>query len=144
MSRLIEEPVMYKGDNGLIWDVIFQFPTNKQTEVPDGESLIWSKYAPNLQAVHAIGCARESLRKVLKPGIRYRGCLNAPAGIIRSVRNSRGHGFKIYHAPIEGIHHAEVNYLPATGSSLSKGDKSELKLMLRNVFSDLMEHSCVA
>jgi hypothetical protein len=132
--RQVDFPSMYREDAGLIWDVIFQFPNGEH------ESLVWAKYVPTQAAVHELGHQRvaEALRQRPERPKEYVGYLPSTAGRIREIRTKAGHGFLVRHDPPDGIHHVAVDFKPAKGGTLNKGEKAELKLALKNVFGPLV------
>lgn len=139
VHRLIDFPTMYEESKGLVWELIFQLPS------PDlCESVVWNKYAPTSESVHHLGLEREAKKRLTKPTMRYIGFITAAVGAIRAIRTRPGHGFSVVHKPAEGVHHAEISYLPAGGADLGtlrKDEKNELKLALRQVFSALNKYA---
>lgn len=138
IARLIDFPHKYSALKELIWNCVFEFPQAQ------GESVAWSKYASIPEEVNNIGCIREREKRPLKQDYRYVGCISASVQEVRCVRNVHGHGFCVIHEPSEGIHHAEIHFLPNSDASqpISRADKVELKAMLRNTFGDLFPHCC--
>ena len=137
MSRLIDFPSMYNTSRSEIaLELVFTFPGGQE------ESLIWRKYAPYDSDVHRFGCDKEAVKRVYKPEARYEGFGTTTARKIRTYKNARGHGFSVRHAPEEGIHHAVVAYLPADGIPMQRGDRTELKLSLGAMFSNVSHHTC--
>jgi hypothetical protein len=134
--RQLDFPRMYNDAKEMIWENIFQFPNGEP------ESLVWSKYAATADEVHRIGCNREARTRQRVPDMRYIGFISSTAAAVRAIKTRPGHGFSVIHAPGEGIHHAEVSYLSAAGAKLTKNEKSELKLALRQVFGGYIPHSC--
>lgn len=139
VSRLVDFPRMYEEAKGLIWKQIFQFQRG------ECESVVWARYAPTPADVHRLGCEREAAKRQNRPEMRYTGFVSSTAGAIRGIKNSRGHGFAIKHAPKEGRHHAEVCYAPASQNGITKlnpTDKAELKEFLKNTLGHFVSHSC--
>jgi hypothetical protein len=137
VSRLIDFPSMYNASRSEIaLDLVCTFPSGQE------ESIVWRKYAPEASDVHRLGCAREAAKRALKPEARYKGFGTTTAEAIRKCKNARGHGFLVRHAPEEGIHHAVVEYMPVDGVPMQKGDKTELKLSLGKMFSNVSQHTC--
>lgn len=136
LSRLLFWPEMYgKKENDLVWDGgVFQFPREGNC----CESLTWRKYKPTIADVHALGCEAE----VRKAGRKYTGAATARAGDITNFRNVHGYGFRLVHEPDDGIHHVHVCYSVETGSKPTRNDKSELRLFLKGVFTEMDAHSC--
>lgn len=133
MHRLIDYPRMFSGK--LLIETLFEFQQNKQTKNYEGESLVWSKHAQTDDAVHTIALEREKKVQVRKPNMKHAGFASASAGEIRNLRTRFGHRFEVVHKPTEGVHHAEVGYLPAVGFELTKSERSELKLLLNQLFA---------
>lgn len=137
LSRHIDFPHKYRPDEDLIWwPAVFEFPDGK------GESLVWRKYKPTIEEVHALGCEREAKKKESKPDWLYKGAITTKAGSIRSIKNSRGHGFRVAHEPTEGIYHAEIARSNDPAMTFNKNDKNELREMLKDVFGPMAPHSC--
>jgi len=135
VRRLVDYPRM-DNRNELLWPNVFEFPNGQ------GESVIWSKYAPTPADVHQIGCDREVAKREIKPEMRYSGFIPAIVAAIRGIQTNRGHGFNVIHEPAEGDYHAEISYRPAAQVDLRKADKAELKFALKEVFGPLAQHSC--
>ncbi|WP_174874897.1 hypothetical protein [Vogesella oryzae] len=138
VARLIDLPRMYTHVEHLIWGCIFEFPQSQ------GESVVWSKYAPIPDGVHNVGCGREREKCLVKPDFRYAGYISAIIQRVTEIRNARGHGFLVVHEPSPGVHHAEIRYFsnPQANEPIKKADKTELKALLQDVFSDLVPHAC--
>jgi hypothetical protein len=130
ISRLIYYPRMYEAYEGLIWQVVFEFPKSTC------ESVVWRRYAPGVEDVHTIGKDIEEQKKLRRPDVRYVGFISAHVGDVRSIRTANGHSFTVMHEPSEGRHHAHVCYNSACERDLTKNDKNELKMMLRKTFDD--------
>ncbi len=130
IHRLIDYPNKYDESSNFIWDAVFQFPKG------ESESVTWSKYAPTQDAVHAFGIKWEDHKKISKPDARYVGFISSLVADVRDIRTKPGHGFLVLHAPIEGVQHAEITYKP--NGTLSRSEKNELKIALRNVFGPLI------
>ena len=134
VARIILKPRMYDAhNNSLIWDVVFQFPGGRC------ESAVWRKYAATDDAVHQVGHEVEETIKLRRSNTLYIGFISANVGEIRSVETARGHGFSVVHDPSEdqGLHHVHICYRPQGDqdpTDLTRNDKNELKLLLRNVF----------
>jgi len=136
VSRLLENPRTY--DRKLL-DAVFEFINNEH------ESVIWRKHAPDDTDVHRYGCEWEASKRERRPNMRYVGFISVDAGAIRGIRTAKGHGFLVIHRPEEGVQHAGIEYDFAPGAqSPGRGEKTELKLILRNVFGSLQPHSCQA
>jgi hypothetical protein len=133
VSRLIYEPRMYDNYKGLIWNVVFEFPSGSC------ESTVWRRYAPEHSDVHTIGEEVEALIKRRSPQTCYVGFISANVGEVRSIKTARGHGFAVNHEPKEGLHHVEICFSSADGrgaEGLRKTDRNELKLLLRKTFDE--------
>jgi hypothetical protein len=132
VSRLIESPIHYGADSDLLWVQIFQFNDNQC------ESLVWRKYAPTANDVHAIGAAMVAEKKKKRPEREYVGFITGVKGPIAAYRNFRGHGFLVVHEPEEDkIFHCHICYAPNPNTPFQANDKSELKLALRSQFLEL-------
>jgi hypothetical protein len=138
VSRLILRPRMYDDDaNKLIWNIVFEFPKRPC------ESAVWRKYAPADADVHRCGDEVEVTIRQRRPETRYVGFISANVGEIRSIETARGHGFSVNHEPGEGqgMHHVHICYrvhADQDTSALTKNDKNELKLLLREIFDEEM------
>jgi hypothetical protein len=136
IHRQIDFPRMYDDAREMIWENIFQFPRGEP------ESVVWGKYAPTTDDIHRIGCERETRTRQRTRDMRYTGFISSTVSAVRAIRTRPGHGFSVTHGPQEGIHHAEVSYLPGGRVALKKSEKTELKFALRQVFGPLVPHSC--
>jgi hypothetical protein len=132
ISRLIEFPRTYSREREIILEIGFEFPGGS------GESVIWRKYAPTDEDVHAIGAQWEQKKRERRDETRYVGFATNTAGTVRGFRTARGHGFDVVHVPDEGKYHAEVRYSPATVVPLIKPDRAELRLAIAKMFSTLV------
>lgn len=130
ISRLIYYPRMYDAYEGVIWQVVFEFPKGAC------ESVVWRRYAVDDGDVHCIGREVEEQKKLRRPDVGYVGFISANVGRVRSIRTANGHGFTVMHEPSEGKHHAHICYKPSSKRDLTKNDRNELKLLLRNTFDD--------
>lgn len=125
----------------LIWESLFQFPTNKETNKPYGESVIWEKYAATTTDKHSIGLLIAENRREKNPNCSYEGYTTSLTQIIRQIQNSNGHGFDVEHKPEEGIYHAEILYKVDPDKELKKSDKTELKGYLTKVFTTFVANN---
>jgi hypothetical protein len=137
VSRLIFRPRDYDDDNKLVWPVIFEFAHSRC------ESAVWRKYAPADEDVHRIGNRVEQEKKSRRPSTFYVGFISANVCRIRSIETARGHGFSVVHDPShgQGLHHVHICYRPQGDQDpgvLTKNDKNELKMLLRNIFDEEM------
>jgi hypothetical protein len=126
---------MYSDAQGLIWENVFQFPSGQH------ESVVWGKYAPTANEVHALGREREAKTRLRKPTMQYVGFISSTVEAIRRIRTAAGNGFSVNHKPHEGIYHAGICYSPSGKRSpqdMKKGEKGELKMALRGVFGPLV------
>jgi hypothetical protein len=130
-------------DAGILsFRVAFAFPEKKETKGEfERESVVWGKYAPTGDVVHEYGYARETAKRVAKPDYEYAGYISSIAGNVRSIRTRPGHGFEVIHAPLDGLHHAEIGYSIVRGQPFGKNEKNELKLALSQAFSELISRS---
>lgn len=136
VSRQIFDPPMGPDIAALQWKIVFEFPNGQ------GESLIWRRFAPQLSCVHSLGCQRESQAASTSRPRHYKGAVSCTVDAVLTFRNPNGHGFRVVHEPAEGIHHLHIEYDPAPDKRMSKSDKSELKLKLGEIFSDVSSHNC--
>jgi hypothetical protein len=83
---------MIDDSTDLVWENIFVFPSKHGRR----ESIVWRKYAPKIEEVHALGCRFQNVSRA------YRGAITARCWDITSYRNKNGHGLTIEHAPAEG------------------------------------------
>ena len=139
--RQIDSPLMYEPQRDLIWNNVFMFSK-------DGVwSVVWSRYAPTSDDIRKIGCEREAAKHRQKPSTdwRYAGYISSTAAAVRIIKTSAGHDCIVYHAPCEGIYHAEIKCLPGGGktvAALSKNEKSDFREHLRRAFGELNPQSC--
>lgn len=138
VSRHIDSPDKWNADEkNFIEERLFLFRRPEEVE-----SLVWRKYASSIDQVHALGCAREKLRRETKPNWTYEGAITAHVQAIRDIATNEGDTFDVVHAPDEGQHHAHVQYRLAQGQNFLKQRKLNLKEMLCAVFLPLDAHSC--
>lgn len=126
---------MYGDEGNLFFKKVWQFFERSC------ESVIWRKYAPRDEDVHAIGLMHEVKKRDEKPDCRYTGFRSAAADDIRAIKTTgAGHSFSVDHDPIDGAdHHTHVCFAPANGAAtdvLSRGEKNDLKLRLFDVFNE--------
>jgi hypothetical protein len=145
ISRLIEIPKTYERERGQILETVFEFPNG------DGESVVWRKYARTDDDVHHFGRLwetakrkREEERHQRESQMRYVGFAQNVTEVVREFRTARGHGFKVFHVPKEGIQHAEVSYDPRDGQQFIRTDRAELKLAIAKMFSVLIPCPAIA
>lgn len=136
LSRLVFFPSMFNESRELLWPGgVFQFRDDKGRR----ESLVWRKYAPSVEEVHEIGCRLES------PKRKYVGAITAHSDPLLSFSNQNGHGFDLVHRPEEGgPWHAEICCKANPAHQFKKTDKLELIAYLREIFSPVEQHSCLA
>jgi hypothetical protein len=143
LSRHIFHPPMFPGGE-LLATAFFEFPGNQC------ESVIWHRrLADGLDGVHRLGCEKQALVRNKQasqgknPDKTYMGAATARCGEICAYRNPHGHGVRVVHEPAEGRHHVELCYDSMPGSTpMRRGDKSEIKLKLVEIFKDLSRHDC--
>jgi hypothetical protein len=137
VSRQLDSPQMYNEHDGVLWKTAFMFSTPV-------ESLVWRKYKAAISEVHEFGCTRQLQMRLAKAGWSYAGSITTLAGRIRSIKTARGHGLLVVHRPEDGQgqHHAEVELQPMDGLEIKKNDRSELRLMLQDVFDPIDGHRC--
>jgi hypothetical protein len=136
VSRHLFGPSMGSHGTDLIWDVVFMFKKDRSFR----ESVVWRKYAVTLADVHALGCNKQHKDRAEGKAMTYLGALTSNVGRIRQIRSKSGARFQVYHAPEEGIQHAEIRYFH--DSPLTKNDKAELKNGIRKEFYERSEHRC--
>lgn len=136
ISRHLDSPHKYTSEIGLIWPCVFQFNGGH------GESVVWRKYKPEIGEVHQLGCERQKVKRGVNSGWTYEGAITSATQAIRGLR-SRGHGFQVLHVPTEGKHHAEISYAIAAGQELKKADKTALKGLIKEVFEEPEQHTCL-
>jgi hypothetical protein len=131
-------------DGALLAKFFFEFPGNQC------ESVVWQeKLRDGLQGVHRLGCEKQvEARKRQtaagkEPTKTYAGAATARCATIRAYRNPNGHGVTVVHEPKEGPHHVHICYNSAEGApAMTPGDKTETKLKLVEIFSDLVRYTC--
>jgi hypothetical protein len=144
VCRLIDAPRMTADGIELIHNTTFPFSKKRGGEIGyEGESISWDKYAPPPEEVHKLGIARQAAKRASRPEVEmaYAGFIRGSVGAIRELKTARGHGFSLQHVPseAEGIHHAEIYYLPdPNGASLSPSDRVELREALVKAFGPLV------
>jgi hypothetical protein len=129
---------MYSEAHEFIWPSIFEFPNGA------GESVVWAQYAPQPIDVHGHGSEIEARIQKRKPETKYEGYISSQAGTVRQRTNARGHGFRVSHAPEEGVHHAEIHFAPKVATEFTKLDRNELKEALKTCFSPLQVYDRAA
>jgi hypothetical protein len=139
VSRQLDSPLMYNDQEGVIWKTAFMFSTPV-------ESLVWRKYKVNVSDVHELGCSRQEKMRLSKPAWSYAGSVTTTAQRIRLIKTARGHQLLVVHRPEneQGQYHAEIEFYPMAGLQIKKSDRSELRLMLSNVFEPIESHRCPA
>lgn len=146
VSRLIDLPFRYSLDVGLIWQKVFEFPRNM------GESVVWRYHRHSIEEVHALGCDRQNLKRLMHPEKTppwtYIGAITTHVQQVRAIVTNRGHGFVVRHKPYEddgtdqGVFHAEISYRIKPDSPFNGADKTELKDLIQSVFWPLDSHLC--
>lgn len=136
VSRHLFAPGMGSFQSDLVWDAVFMFRSDRGC----AESLVWRKYAPTIEDVHALGCDKQSSDRNAGKNITYFGALSANVGTIRALRSLNGFRFYVEHEPVEGQHHLHIGYFDH--QKLSKNDKTELRKLLRDRFSERSDHVC--
>jgi hypothetical protein len=135
VSRLLFEPSMRAEDKDLIWANLFQFPSDQG----QCESVVWRKYAVDIQDVHVMGCAKQtSDRSKGRHRSTYFGAITGNVGDIRSIRSPSGASLTIVQVPDEGAAHAHVGFSPGC----NKNDRNSLKFLLKSKFGPLEAHTC--
>lgn len=138
VSRYIDSPHKWSSaERKVIDSTLFEFPRPEEVE-----SVVWRKYAPHLDDVHALGCERQKLKRETKPSWTYEGAITARVAEIRQLKNIAGDGFTVVHAPDEGRYHAHIGLAMAGGDDRIRQRKSDLKERLRGVFSQPDAHVC--
>jgi hypothetical protein len=115
----------------------WQFPSDGGRS----ESLVWRRVA-NEEDMRKIGCAKETSDREKNKARRYSGFRTSIARTLRQLCTSRGHTFKVEHAPKEGDWHVHLILVQADGITLSKNDKAEIRAKVQNAFGDLTAQSC--
>ena len=136
VSRHLYRPSMGSATSDLRWDNVFMFEASYGRR----ESLVWSRYAATLTAVHFLGCEKQRADRAKDKPTTYLGALSSSVGAIRRLKSKNGARFEIVHAPNEGMHHVEMTF--AAAPAPNKNDRSELKVLLREVFGGADEHVC--
>jgi hypothetical protein len=139
VSRHLFEPSMRKADRELVWENVFMFQSKNSFK----ESIVWRRYAPTIEQVHALGCSKQYNDQEIGKKTIYIGALTANAGSILGLKSKNGFQYAIVHDPSDGqgIHHAHVQFDISCGEP-GKNDKLELKVLLKDVFSQIENHSC--
>ena len=144
ISRQIFDPQMFEGSK-LSWEKVFIFPTNKDTKEYYGESVVWRKYAPELDDVHELGCKLEAIKRDRRPQTpaSYVGAPTATCATVRQLKNARGSGFAVVHDPSDGqgLHHSEIRLFRADGK-VARSEREELIMMLQGAFGAVAPHQC--
>lgn len=134
--RLVDSPFMYDAQKDLIWGNVFMF-TNQKC------SVVWSRYAPTSEDVKKIACEREAAKRQANPEMRHTGYTETLTRKVRAIKIAAGHGLSVYHAPHEGIHHAEITYEPGQpAQKIRKNERADLRLRLQRVFGTIVLQSC--
>lgn len=144
VSRHVFWPHMYK-ENVIDARQAFTFPKKCNRR---RESVIWRRYVSSLNAIHSMGCEKETRDNLSRPPDskrRYRGCIEGNVGDIRAIEIVSGHGFGVEHAPEEGIHHVHVEVHAVNGRSIgdiTKTEMHDLRDEIFKVFAPLVPHTC--
>lgn len=138
VSRLVEYPLSYRPEAGLIWENVFRF----QSKDHDCDSIVWRKYAAQDDDVHEIGRRVSHDKNIKQERVNdraYEGFITAHVGTVRNFRTERGHGFSVTHVPEDDRRdHGHLCCARDPNSVWNKADKAELKLVLREIFSPLV------
>lgn len=136
--RHLFAPAMQEPAGNLRWENVFMF----KSQFGYNESVAWSKYA-DLNKVHELGCKKQSNDRGEGKQTTYIGAICARVARIRTLKSKNGVGFEVIHDPSgdQGMHHAHIRYAAANAAP-NKNDKSELKVLLREIFSEPHEHAC--
>ncbi len=131
VSRFLFFPKSFKeGSSEIAEEGFITFEQNKGYS----DSLVWRKYAPENQQVHAIGSCVEAKKKERNPDAEYKGFMSAQAKEIRSIE-VEGTRLDVKHIPEEGIHHAEVYCIPGTKAKIKGSVRSDIKVRLYNLMA---------
>ena len=136
LSRHLYSPFMGKIGGDLVWDNVFMFPSKGNY----CESFIWRKYVITIAGVHSLGCDKEFRDKAKGKNSTYIGALTGRVSEVRKLKSKGGAKFKVAHIPFEGIFHVHISF--ENGPNLEKSDKTELKILIRDKFSDRSGHKC--
>lgn len=137
VARHIEQPRMVSEKWEFVWKNIFTFPGGRP------ESVVWRKYAISDQAVFELGLRRMAyIREHRRPGARYVGFIAAQVFDIRDFRSTAGHGFRVEHAPEEGIEHAHIHLWASENGRMTRSHKDELIFVLSKMFNRFIR--CIA
>ena len=139
VSRLVDSPRRWSRIERHFFEAsLFEFNSQQP------ESVVWRKYAPEIAAVHALGCEMQATKRAAKPGWTYEGAVSTKVSAIRDIKNQAGDGFFVEHVPEEGQHHAHVGYVLSAGSENLKTRKLDLREFLRNAFfaAGFEQHEC--
>lgn len=141
ISRHISWPHKFDPFSGVIWQNAFIFSAQS-------ESAVWRKYAVLIEDVHHLGCAQQTQKHAVQPGINflYKGALTCLAGQIRAVSILGGFGFSVVHDPSggQGIQHAEIRRKNPANSKPSKNQRADLLTQLIKVWGAFEPHECSA
>ena len=136
VARLIFHPACYDAEGKFQWSKGLKFPD----DISKGESVCWERYAPDDFTKHNFGVQVGDQIRTRNPLALYKGFKVALVQEVRKTKNSRGHSFDVIHKPCggEGLHHAELVFLPNPLFSIKPSDRAELKLALEAAFSELI------
>ena len=138
ITKMIFDPPMGHNVRNLIWKEVFQFPS----KYDHCESVVWRRFVPAGSCVHRIGCMRQHDLRLGGRSKTYAGSVTAQVREVRAYRNPNNHGFNVFHAPSEGIHHAHIQFAISPDNLLTRNDKNELKFALEKIFSVSSPHIC--
>jgi hypothetical protein len=134
VSRLLFEPFMRPEDKDIIWENVFQFPS----KAGRCESVVWRKYAVDVDDVHLLGCEKQTSDRSKEKRSTYFGSITGNVGEIRSIRSGNGAHFTVTHVPEDGVFHAHVGF----SDGADKNDRNSLKVLLRAKFGAVEGHAC--
>lgn len=138
ISRHLYYPFMYKN-NDFLWNKIFTFSERNKF----CDSVVWRKYIPSIQEVHALGCEKVKIDKLQHPNREYSGAFTGAVNDIRNIKTDNNIQLDVEHDQSngQGIHHAHLKLLlPEDMNKPSRNDRVEIFSKLPLIFEPLEEY----
>ena len=138
VSRHLFFPFMFENDD-ILWSQVFTF----QSKNDFCDSVVWRKYIPSTQEVHALGCEKLENDKLRYPNRKYFGACTGNVYDIRNFKTDHNIQLDVEHDQSngQGKHHAHLKLLLPEGMNKPKpNDRSEIFSKIRLIFNRLEEY----